>query len=149
MEDLRSRSLIINRTIKAPADLMWLVLTTPEHIKHWWGPDGFTNTIRKMEVQEGGKWEFTMHGPDGTDYENEFIYREIVPGKKLVLDHLKDPKFSIAIYLHHEGEHTRMEWHNIFPTADALKHAVATFKADTGLVENTGRLVNYLMALKR
>jgi uncharacterized protein YndB with AHSA1/START domain len=44
----------IKRIVKAPIDLVWKVWTSPEHIKHWWGPAGFTNTISEMDVRPGG-----------------------------------------------------------------------------------------------
>ena len=147
MEDLSQRSLSVTRMFNAPIDLLWQVLTTADYIKDWWGPDGFTNTIRIMEVNEGGKWEFTMHGPDGTDYENVFIYREIIPLKKLVMDHLAAPKFTISINLFDEGEQTRMEWQNIFETVADFKLAVDTFKADEGLKQNLERLAAYINVL--
>ncbi len=147
MEDLSKRSLSVTRIFNAPIDLLWQVLTTAEYIKEWWGPDGFTNTIRLMEVNEGGRWEFTMHGPDGTNYENVFIYREIIPFKKLVMDHLADPKFSITIHLFEAGEKTCMEWQNIFETAADFKLAVETFKAEEGLNQNINRLVAYVNSL--
>jgi uncharacterized protein YndB with AHSA1/START domain len=50
------RELSMTRTVNAPIKLVWEVFTKPEHIKHWWGPDGFTNTIDKMDVKVGGIW---------------------------------------------------------------------------------------------
>jgi uncharacterized protein YndB with AHSA1/START domain len=87
----KDRWLLISRKINAPVELVWEVWTKPEHIANWWGPDGFTNTISKMEVRPGGNWNLVMHGPDGTDYENESIFREIVPLKKIVYEHVSYP----------------------------------------------------------
>jgi uncharacterized protein YndB with AHSA1/START domain len=77
--------------LDAPVELVWEVWTKPEHIKHWLGPDGFTNTIEKMQ-ETGGEWIFVMHGPDGKNYPNRTIFREVVKHKKLVHEHF-DPKF--------------------------------------------------------
>ena len=46
--------------LDAPVEKVWQVWTQPEHIKQWWGPKGFTNTIEKMLVEPGGEWIFTM-----------------------------------------------------------------------------------------
>ncbi|MDE3236666.1 MAG: SRPBCC domain-containing protein [Bacteroidota bacterium] len=148
MEDISKRSIRATRYFDAPVDLLWKVLTIPEYMQDWWGPEGFTNTIRLMEVKQGGLLEFTMHGPDGTNYENEYVYREIIPLKKIVLEHLKTPKFTIAITLYDEGEKTRMEWQNIFETVPELKQAVEAFKADVGLEQNLNRLTSYTYNLK-
>src|SRR5678809_780124 len=61
------RELTITRVLNAPIELVWNVWTDPDHIKNWWGPNGFTNTIFEMDVKPGGNWEFIMHGPDGKD----------------------------------------------------------------------------------
>ena len=37
--------------LDAPVELVWEVWTKPEHIKHWWGPNGFTNTIEKCKCK--------------------------------------------------------------------------------------------------
>jgi len=64
--------------LDAPVEVVWEVWTKPEHIKHWWGPNGFTNTIEKMQVEAGGEWIFIMHGPDGKNYPNRTIFRNVV-----------------------------------------------------------------------
>ncbi|UII24257.1 SRPBCC domain-containing protein [Fulvivirga ligni] len=144
MDDISKRSLKMTRKYNASAELLWKVLITPEYIGEWWGPHGFTNTIHKMDVREGGKWEFIMHGPDGTDYENEYVYSTIIPFKKIVLDHLKTPKFSIVISIHEEGEQTTVEWCNIFDSIPTKEEAVRAFKADVGLEQNLQRLADHL-----
>jgi len=71
------RVISISRLLDAPIDLVWEVWTDPEHIKNWWGPDGFTNTIQLMDMKEGGEWNLIMHGPDGTDYKNKSVFMEV------------------------------------------------------------------------
>ena len=48
-----------------------------------------TSIIFKMDVKPGGEWEFIMHGPDGIDYKNKHVYREVVKPEKIVLDHVQ------------------------------------------------------------
>lgn len=96
MENTERRQLSISRTLKAPIELVWEVWTTPEHIAQWWGPNGFTNSIQQMDVREGGEWKLTMHGPDGTNYPNRSIYKEIVLHKKIVFEHF-NPHFITTV----------------------------------------------------
>ena len=84
--DTKDRELLISRKLNAPVDLVWEAWSHAEHIAQWWGPDGFTTTITKMDMRPGGEWNLVMHGPDGTDYDNKSIFREIVPLKKIVYD---------------------------------------------------------------
>jgi len=62
------REITITRVFDAPREMIWDAWTDPEQNVKWWGPRGFTSTIREMDVRPGGVWKSTMHGPDGTDY---------------------------------------------------------------------------------
>lgn len=62
---------------------MWEAWTIPEQIAVWWGPNGFTNTIHIMDFKVDGEWKLTMHGPDGQNYANRSVFREIIPFEKL------------------------------------------------------------------
>src|SRR5687768_9601467 len=99
--------------LDAPLELVWQVWTNPQHIKHWWGPNGFTNTISKMEVQAGGEWLFTMHGPAGNDYPNKTIFREVIEYKKLVHEHFS-PNFIAIIDFERQDDKTRLDWYKLY-----------------------------------
>ena len=138
------RELIISRLLNAPVDLVWDVWTDPEHIKNWWGPDGFTNTISTMDVKKHGEWNLIMHGPDGTDYKNKSVYKEIIKNKKIVYEHLSAPKFTATIKFDAQGEKTMLTWHMLFESKEQFIQVVKTFKADEGLRQNTEKLDHYL-----
>jgi len=146
--DTSDRELIITRLLNAPRELVWDVFTTPEHIKNWWGPNGFTNTIDKMDVKPGGEWEFIMHGPDGTDYKNKSIYKEIVRPERIVFEHVSGPKFIATITFTAEGNKTHLKWHMLFESAEQFQQVVKTFKADEGLKQNIVKLEEYLAGVK-
>ncbi len=137
------REISISRLLNAPIDLVWEVWTTPDHIKNWWGPNGFTNTIHQMDLQPGGEWNLTMHGPDGTDYKNKSVFKEIVKHKKIVFDHF-NPNFIATIEFEAHGEKTQMNWHMLFESKDEFIRVVKTFKADEGLKQNIEKLNHYL-----
>ena len=142
--DTTGRELGITRLLNAPRDLVWEVWTKPEHIKHWWGPAGFTNSISKMEVKPGGEWEFIMHGPDGTDYKNKHIYVEIEKPSKIVMSHVTAPRFQLTVTFEEQGNKTLMKWHSIFESAEQLEQVIKVFKADVGMKQNVERMENYL-----
>src|ERR1700679_803985 len=100
------RELVVSRTLNAPIDLIWEVWTKPEHIAKWWGPTGFTNTITKMDMVPGGDWELIMHGPDGTDYPNKSVFKEIIPFKRIVYEHTSYPHIIATIDFEARGEQT-------------------------------------------
>jgi uncharacterized protein YndB with AHSA1/START domain len=137
------RELIISRTLNAPVELVWEVWTNPEHLVNWWGPNGFTNTITKMDMVPGGEWDLVMHGPDGTDYKNKSVFKEIIPNKKIVYEHIS-PSFIATINFEEQGKQTLINWHMLFETAEEFIQVVKTFKADEGLKQNIEKLNVYL-----
>ena len=142
------RELYIERLLHAPVDLVWEVFTKPEHIANWWGPNGFTNTIYKMDVRAGGEWDFMMHGPDGKDYKNRAVYQEIIPLQKIVFDHFA-PNFTTTIEFEDMGDNTYLKWHMLFETAELFEAVVKAHKADKGLEENIVKLNAYLERLEK
>jgi uncharacterized protein YndB with AHSA1/START domain len=47
-------AVVIERSFDAPPDLIWRMWTEPEHFKAWYGPDGATVPVAKMDVRVGG-----------------------------------------------------------------------------------------------
>jgi len=101
-----------------------------------------------MEIKPGGEWDLVMHGPDGTDYKNKSVFKEIIPLKKIVYDHVSGPKFTATITFEAQGDTTLINWHMLFETAAQFIQVVKTFKADEGLKQNIEKLNVYLSGLK-
>lgn len=78
---------VIERRFDAPVDLIWLLWTNPEHFKEWYGPDGATISVAKMDVRVGGSRLVGMEvqSPDGLMqmwFAGE--YREVIENERLV-----------------------------------------------------------------
>jgi uncharacterized protein YndB with AHSA1/START domain len=82
-----AREIVITRLFDAPRELVWQAMTDAEHVVHWWGPRGFTTTVQEMDVRPGGVWQHIMHGPDGTDYPNRSVFKEVVKPERIVFAH--------------------------------------------------------------
>ena len=81
------REIVISRVITAPRELVFEAFTEVRHLSRWWGPEGFTTTTRAFEFRVGGEWDFVMHGPDGTDYQEWISWTEIAPPERIALLH--------------------------------------------------------------
>lgn len=138
-----NRELSISRMLDAPIELVWEVWTKPEHIQHWWGPNGFTNTIEVMDFKENGEWKFTMHGPDGKNYPNRSVFKEIVPLQKIVFEHF-NPHFITTILFEAMGDKTHMKWTALFDSEEILDIVVKAHNAKEGQKQNIERLESYL-----
>jgi uncharacterized protein YndB with AHSA1/START domain len=140
-----NREMNITRIINAPRELVFEVFTKPEHIKNWWGPRGFTNTINKMEFKNGGKWDLIMHGPDGKDFPNTHYFEEIITNEKIVMRHATGPKFQLTFSFIPQGDDkTLLSVRSLFESEEQLKKAVQKFKADVGFKQNIDKLEEYL-----
>ena len=67
------------------------------HLKNWWGPKGFTNTIHEFDLRPNGKWLLTMHGPEKGNYENASIFKTIIPNKLIGWTRISQPLFDMEI----------------------------------------------------
>ncbi len=82
---------VIARVFDAPRDLLWRCFTEVERMKQWWGPKGFTVIAATMDLRVGGTYHYGMKAPDGAVMWGKFLFREIVPGERLVfVNHFSD-----------------------------------------------------------
>src|ERR1700685_3453904 len=60
----------IERTYKAAVEDVWELWTTKEGIESWWGPDGFTTKVLKLDLRAGGelRYEMTATGPAQVEF---------------------------------------------------------------------------------
>jgi uncharacterized protein YndB with AHSA1/START domain len=145
LANVAEREITDTRVINAPRELVWKVFTEPVHVVQWWGPDGFTNTTKSMDVRVGGEWIHTMHGPDGKDYPNHIVYRELVEPVLLVYDHISAPHHRTTVTFDDLGDgRTKLTFTMIFDTTEKKRWTMDTFKADVGLKQTLGRLEDYL-----
>jgi uncharacterized protein YndB with AHSA1/START domain len=139
-----ARSITATREFDAPRDLVFSLWSSPELIAPWWGPKGFTNTIHEMDFRPGGVWRFTMHGPDGRNYENKFVYREIVRPERIVMSHLSGPLFESHTAFDEKNGKTIITVTMTFESAELRNRVVEEFGAVEGLHQNLEKLAGAL-----
>jgi uncharacterized protein YndB with AHSA1/START domain len=149
VEQPSDRELVITRVFDAPRELVWLAWTDPSHVVHWWGPHGFTATIRQMDVRPGGVWLFVNHGPDGVDYENKIVYREIVKPERLVYirgggEGNRLPPFEVTVTFDEQGTQTRLTMRTLFESGAERDRVVKEYGASEGARQTLERLAQYL-----
>lgn len=110
--DSAPQALVIKRMFEAPRDLVWKVWSDPNQAKEWWGPNGFTLPFVEMDQRPGGKWRAHMRAPDGKDFWQHGVYREIVPPEKTVYtfiwDAEPDQEMLITVLFAARGNKTEM-----------------------------------------
>jgi uncharacterized protein YndB with AHSA1/START domain len=134
----------------APRELVFDAFTDPRHLVHWWGPNGFSLTIRSIEVRPGGVWRFVMHGPDGIDYENRIIYDEIVRPERLAYRHggggedVESVQFRTTVTFEDVGGKTRLTMRMVFPSTEERDRVAERYGAVEGAKQTLARLADHL-----
>jgi uncharacterized protein YndB with AHSA1/START domain len=147
------REIVISREIDGPRGLVFEAFSDVAHLSQWWGPDGFTTTTHAFEFRPGGVWEFTMHGPDGTDYPNRIEWLEIAPPEKIVFWHgegTDDPEaFVSTVTIADLGERSEIVFRSVFGTRERRNEVVERYGAIEGGKQTLGRLAVYIAARAR
>jgi uncharacterized protein YndB with AHSA1/START domain len=85
--DVAQDALTIERRFDAPMDLVWRMWTEPEHFTAWYGPDGATIPVAKMDVRVGGTRLVCMEMPTPDGPRRMWLageFREVVENERLV-----------------------------------------------------------------
>ncbi|MGG9971826.1 SRPBCC family protein [Ferruginibacter sp. SUN002] len=92
-----NHTIVTTRILNAPIKIVYKAWADPVHLAAWWGPKGFTNTFHEFDLKPGGKWIFTMHGPDKGNYQNECEFTKIIPQQFISWKRHSHPLFNIEI----------------------------------------------------
>jgi uncharacterized protein YndB with AHSA1/START domain len=106
---------------------VFAAFSDPQRLARWWGPAGFTNTFAVCEFKPGGRWSYVMHGPNGGNYRNESVFAEVEPPRKVVVQHLSEPKYVLTIVLTPAAGGTTVYWEQAFEKPDVasrIQHIV-------------------------
>lgn len=142
------REITISRVISAPRELVFEAFTEVRHLSQWWGPEGFTTTTRAFAFHVGDAWDFVMHGPDGTDYQEWITWTEISPPERIAMLHgefRNDPNaFESTLTFEPDGDATRVEMRTLFPTKELRDMAVEKYHAIEGGQQTLSNLAAYV-----
>jgi len=135
------------REYDAPVQAVWDAWTDPAQVAQWWGPRGFSITTHHKDLRVGGTWNYTMHGPDGTDYPNTTLYHEVVPNAKLVYDHGgyedRPPLFRVTVTFTEKNGKTTLDMRMAHETPEAAEESRKIIKMASGN-STWDRLAEYL-----
>ena len=124
-----ARELVVTRIFDAPRELMWKALTEPERLERWWGPNGVTSRIHKLELRPGGLFLYSQRNAEGLEMWGKWVYREIVAPERLVF---------VSSFTDEKGNLTR---HPFDPNWPLETLGTSTFTEDRGRTTATVRMV--------
>ena len=96
------RRITLERIYKAAIEDVWDMWTTKAGIESWWGPDGFSVAVRKLDLRAGGELHYAMTAtaPPQIEFmkkagmplttECKMTYSEVSPPTRLAYSHVAD-----------------------------------------------------------
>jgi uncharacterized protein YndB with AHSA1/START domain len=122
-----SNRITLERTYSASLKEIWDLWTTKEGFESWWGPEGFTVKVQKLDLRPGGDLLYDMIAiaPEQIEFMKnagmpvtsrvQLTYREVTPMRRLAYTHLVDfvpevEAYNVAtvVELQTQGTDTRM-----------------------------------------
>ncbi|MGV1007676.1 MAG: SRPBCC family protein [Dermatophilaceae bacterium] len=84
MDLVGDTTLVLTREFRAPRTLVWAALTSPEHVRQWYGCQMGEVTTCDIDLRPGGRWHYVLTSPDGHEDSFSGEYRELDPPARLV-----------------------------------------------------------------
>ncbi|HEY3814496.1 MAG TPA: SRPBCC family protein [Caulobacteraceae bacterium] len=125
------RELVITRTFKAPARIVFEAWTKPELIKRWWAPKsiGMTFVSCEADVRAGGAYRFVFSHADFPEPMTFFgRYLEATPPSHLVWtnEEAGDGGQVTTVTFEEKGGETCVVVHELYASKEALDEVMAT-----------------------
>lgn len=114
--------IVSSRIFNFQKELLFKAWSNPNHLKNWWGPNGFTNTFNEFDFRVGGKWSFVMHGPDKGNYANECEFIKIEEPSLIAWKRHSKPLFQVVATFEAVAENqTKLVFKMLFETIEECK----------------------------
>src|SRR5262249_44545904 len=109
-EIMSKQQVTLERTFRATIADVWALWTTKAGIESWWGPEGFTGTVKRLDLRPGGELlyvmaatapeqiEFMKRANMPTAHDARIVYTEIAPHRRLAYTHDVDFAPGVAAY---------------------------------------------------
>lgn len=80
---VNKRMMVLSRLFEAPPAKVFNAWKEAKLLSKWWGPDGFSLPVCKLDFREGGAYRMVMRDRDDNDYPFSGRYLVIVPNQRL------------------------------------------------------------------
>ncbi len=143
------RTMLIERVINAPREVVWGAWFNPESLPKWWGPDGFSCRTDRIDLRQGGEWVFDMIAPDGTVFPNHHRYGDVKTEDRISYELLwgeNGPKHADAWVLFEEKDSaTKITLGMVFASSAEFLEAKGFGAEELGL-QTLGKLAQFIGA---
>jgi uncharacterized protein YndB with AHSA1/START domain len=114
----------LTRLFDAPRQLVFDVMTKPEHVTQWWGRlgEGYSVPECEIDLRPGGNWRWVTRTPKGELAAFYGVYREIVRPDRLVyteiFEKFPDTESVVTTLLADENGKTRLTLTAVYPSIE-------------------------------
>lgn len=132
MELVGERELVITRTFRAPAQVVFDAWTKPELVSRWWAPKsrGVSVVECTAEVKLGGAYRYVLGRGAGERFAFSGKYLEIDPGKRLVytnwFEAIPGAEVTVTVTFEEKDGATTLVAREIYPSKEARESALAS-----------------------
>ena len=114
----------MERHISASAQAVYDAWGDPVAFAAWMGPNGFTITMKSMDFRVGGLCRYVMHAPNGMNFDNRLLYRELKAPSRIAYTHSHDidndpDAFQVTVDIAEQGGGALIRIHAVFPSLEA------------------------------
>jgi uncharacterized protein YndB with AHSA1/START domain len=145
------RDVVLTRVFDAPAGMVFDALTKPELLTRWCGPEGWSLVVVESDLRVGGAWRFVTSRPDGKRIGQSGVYREVVPGVRLVKTEVWDDwdagETLVTTDLVAEGDKTIFTSTVRFPSRE-VRDQVLKSGLERGAAESYDKLADVLASMQ-
>ena len=148
------RRITLERNYKAPIEDVWDLWTTKDGIESWWGPEGFTVKVSKLDLRPGGELRYAMIATSPamiefmkkagmpTTTEAKITYAEVTPFSRLAYESLTDfipgvQPYVVATVVDFQASEQGVK---MVITMDAMHDEPWTERAVMGMESQLGKL---------
>jgi uncharacterized protein YndB with AHSA1/START domain len=116
------REVVVTREFDAPRRLVFDALTTPDLLKRWYGPSGWSLVVCEIDLKVGGAFRFVSRRADGKDIGQRGVYREIAAPERLVntewWEDWNPGEVLVTTVLREQGGKTALTSTSLFPSQE-------------------------------
>ncbi|HRC62084.1 MAG: SRPBCC family protein [Dehalococcoidia bacterium] len=147
--------IVVMRQFRAPVALVFATWTQPEHLRRWFGRDGWSLPVCEIDLRPGGAWRYVHLGPDGMELGLSGEYLEVDPPHRLVsTERFDEPYFeamgggtvNTITFDEDDGGITTMTLRVLYASKEARDGALQT-GMEEGMAEGFRRLDAHLAGL--
>ena len=153
MERTSDTEIVIARTFRAPAHIVFDAWTKPEYVKRWWAPlsRGVTMAQCDADVRPGGAYRYVLARGKAERFAFSGKYLEIARPTRLVytqsFEPIPDGEAVVTVSFEEREGSTTLVAHELYPSKDALDGALASGMED-GMRETFDQLDELVLSLR-